>query len=210
MFKRQNLEISLELLGANPDPEIFHLLDTLYSEPTRFYHDKSHISECLTQFQKYRAKAENAAEIEIAIWFHDAIYDTKTGDNEEKSAELAEERLSLVKVKPEVIGRVVDMILATKTHQVTTSDSKLMVDVDLGILGTPHDIFETYDRNIRKEYSWVPEEIYLPNRAKILQQFLERETIYHTNDLRNLYDAKARENLARKVAQLTSQVSNTS
>ena len=203
MFDLVTFTKSLRGIGAAEDVETFEMLDALYSQPSRFYHDKTHVTECLSQFQKYRVHAQRPFEIEIAIWFHDAIYDTTAADNEEKSAELAEQRLALLKPDVDVISRVVDMILATKTHEVSTSDSELMVDVDLGILGTPGDVFETYDQNIRKEYHWVPKEVYIPGRVKVLQSFLDREVIYHTTQIRHEYDRQARRNLSKKITELS-------
>lgn len=154
MFEYTQFAESMNQLAAKVDETLFQELDTLYSESTRFYHDKTHVAECLRNLQPYRAQAVHPAEIEVAIWYHDAIYDTKAPDNEEKSAELAERALSSAKVANASITRIVEMILATKTHEVSSPDSELMVDIDLGILGTPAAVFEVYDQNIRKEYPW--------------------------------------------------------
>ena len=60
-----------------------------FAEPQRHYHNQQHIAECLTQFDAARNIARRPEAIEFAIWFHDAVYDPKAGDNEEKSAALA-------------------------------------------------------------------------------------------------------------------------
>ena len=189
--------------SKNADVALFQELDTLYSEATRFYHDKTHVAECLTNFQHYRNQAVHPAEIEVAIWYHDAIYDTKAPDNEEQSAALAERSLSKAKVANASITRIVEMILATKTHEVSSPDSELMVDIDLGILGTPAEVFEHYDQNIRKEYHWVPRELYGPGRIKVLQSFLDRDVIFHTQKIHNRLEAQARANLTNKLAELS-------
>ncbi len=203
MFEYTEFAKSMHQLAANADQTLFEELNSLYSEPTRFYHDKTHVAECLKNFQPYRGQAVQPAEIEVAIWYHDAIYDTKAPDNEEQSAALAERALGKAKVANACIARIVEMILATKTHQVSSPDSALMVDIDLGILGTPAEVFETYDQNIRKEYHWVPLELYGPGRVKVLQSFLEREVIYHTKPIQDLYEAQARTNLSNKLAELS-------
>ena len=191
-------------LGLEADQDTFGVLLDLYSETTRFYHDKSHVVECLSQFQKYSRYAERPGEVEVAIWFHDAIYDTRAGDNEEQSAELAELHLKRAGAGKDCVSRVVAMILATKTHQVSSLDSMLMVDVDLGILGAPSHTFEEYDRNIRREYHWVPDEAYTSGRAAVLRSFHEREKIYHTEPIRQQYEEQARRNLTRKIDELDS------
>lgn len=205
MFEYTQFAESMNQLAAKVDETLFQELDTLYSESTRFYHDKTHVAECLRNLQPYRVQAVHPAEIEVAIWYHDAIYDTKAPDNEEKSAELAERALSSAKVANASITRIVEMILATKTHEVSSPDSELMVDIDLGILGTPAEVFEIYDQNIRKEYYWVPLELYGPGRVKVLQSFLERDVIYHTKQIQSQYEAQARTNLTNKLAELSAQ-----
>ena len=203
MFELYYFEKSLRGIGANKDLETFHILKNLYSQSHRFYHNKSHISQCLSQFQKYRHQANLPDEVEIAIWFHDGIYDTTSTDNEEKSAELAEHRLSILNVKAESIERIVKMILATKNHLVSTIDSQLLIDIDLLILGAETPIFEQYDRNIRKEYHWVAEEVYLHKRVQVLQSFLDRDVIYHTKEIREEYEIQARNNISRTIEQLS-------
>lgn len=202
MFEYSELKRTLDELGGRDDRNTFELLCAVYGEPTRFYHDSTHVAECLAEFQKYRDLAVRPAEVEAAIWFHDAIYDTRASDNEEKSAELAERQLGATGVGSNSISRISEMIRATKTHEVSTVDSQLMIDVDLGILGASEKTFERYDRNIRKEYDWVPIAAYRTGRIRVLQTFLEREIIYHTVQIRELYEVRARENLARKIAQL--------
>ena len=199
MFEFRHFNRVMIELGVEAEREVFDLLFELYSEPSRFYHDQSHVSECLSHFQSYRSRAERPGEIEAAIWFHDAIYDTTASDNEEKSAELAEHHLKRAKVETGAISRIVEMILATKSHEVSSQDSMLMVDIDLGVLGAPPDAFEEYDLNIRKEYHWVPTEIYQKGRVQVLKSFYDREVIYHTDQIRMRYEEQARENLLSKI-----------
>ena len=100
-----------------------------------FHHDTTHIEECLTHLSEHVELAGCAAEVEAAIWFHDAVYDTKAADNEEQSADWASEYLLSVSVEAEAVSRIHSMIIATKTHVAETLDQKLMLDIDLGILG---------------------------------------------------------------------------
>ena len=203
MFNKQNLEHSLAKLGIHDAGDIFSQLAAVYGDSTRFYHTDKHVSECLKQFVVYREQAKHPAEIEVAIWFHDAIYDTTKSDNEEQSADWAKRYLIDASASPDSIVRIVEMIVATKTHQSQTADSALLVDIDLGILGATTDAFEAYDAAIRKEFHWVPTVQYCTGRAQVLSSFLARESIYQTQAIRDLYEAQARKNLSRKIKELT-------
>ena len=202
MITFETFSTCLAGLGGRADRAAFESLLASYTEAGRHYHDTSHIEECLRGLEAHRDLALHPQEIEAAIWFHDAVYDTRANDNEQRSADLAQHSLCRAGVDEERSGRVVDMILATKTHHASTSDCALMVDIDLAILGTRKDVFEQYDANIRCEYAWVPRETYRPARAKILRSFLERDTIYQTPRLRELYEEHARANLRSKLAEL--------
>src|SRR5438445_1363039 len=67
----------------------YERLMTVYAEPQRHYHNQQHIAECLTEFDQALHLARRPVEAELALWFHDAVYDPIRGDNEEQSAALA-------------------------------------------------------------------------------------------------------------------------
>jgi predicted metal-dependent HD superfamily phosphohydrolase len=168
--------------------EVVDLLKARYAEPHRKYHTLEHIEHCLAEFDPRQAREPEA--VELAIWFHDAVYDTKAHDNEEKSAELL---LSLI---PEAT-RAAELVLVTKHHRASTPDEALLVDIDLAILGQPEERFDRYERQIREEYAWVPEPIFRQKRGEILEGFLARPFIYQTEPFRAKYEAAARANLSR-------------
>ena len=194
------------MIKAQGDPiSVYKDLIACYSEPHRFYHTLDHIAFCLDDFQRARHKAVNLDAVEMAIWFHDAVYDTKAKDNEEKSAQLA---LAVAKkaLLPDEFGRqVANLILATK-HDVVPedADTQLIVDIDLSILGESSKRFDEYEQKIRKEYEWVSEEKFVAERLVILQSFLppQRPNVYLTSFFQKKYEAKARENLERSIAKL--------
>jgi len=151
-----------------------------------------------------RHLAERPNEIALAIWFHDAVYDPKRSDNEEQSAAWARAFLESANADAEMMCRIVEMILATKTHKVAEGDGALMMDIDLSILGTDPDSFDTFEQDVRKEYEWVPDDKYRAGRAAILQSFVERDPIYHRAGIRAELETGAKENLARRIAELNS------
>ncbi len=202
MFQREQLRSSLLGIGIDPGIDIFDELAAAYGDASRHYHDQSHVTVCLSHLARYRHLAERPYEIEVAIWFHDAIYDTRRADNEMQSAEWAKRYLSSENGSPDMISRVVKMINGTKSHVVTGIDAELMIDIDLMILGAAPSEFEAYDLSIRKEYCWVPEEQYRLARVAVLRGFIQRESIFKTIDFRQRYESQARNNLSRKIEEL--------
>lgn len=186
--------------------EILVQLFALYSETHRAYHNLGHIHALLFEAEdwKQRAQWQDYPSAAFAIWFHDAIYQTRNDDNEERSADFAASSLSALGVPAEIISRVGKMILATKKHAAEglDDDGKLFLDLDLAILGSAPEIYRAYQTAIRDEYSWVPGFLYRRARRKILQGFLERERLYFTDHLANERERQARDNIARELHEL--------
>jgi predicted metal-dependent HD superfamily phosphohydrolase len=185
-----------------PGP-VYRLLSDLYAEPQRAYHSLRHLTHCLDEFEDARHLAERPNDVEMALWFHDAIYDPKSKDNERNSAELAR-RIATEARLPEAFGaRVSDLILATQHQGLPEgADARLLVDIDLAILGRPQGEFDEYEANIRKEYIFVPWPEYRPARSAVLQSFLDRSAIYSTDHFRRKYESRARANLKRSLSKL--------
>lgn len=124
-------------IGATTDPRpIYEQLVAAYSEPYRAYHNLTHLHECLVALDASGAESASARIVELALWFHDAVYDPKAGDNEEQSAELAVSTLSDASVPGRTIDEVRRLVLATKSHEFDGSTTQsLMLDGDLSILG---------------------------------------------------------------------------
>jgi predicted metal-dependent HD superfamily phosphohydrolase len=134
-------------------------------------------------------------------WINNLTYPK---DNERRSAQLAYELTQKMELPDEFIQRTYDLIFAT-AHRDTPDDidSKIIIDVDLSVLGQPIEIFDKYEENIRKEFIIVPTERYKKDRTFVLNRFLERESIYHTEFFIDKYELRARENLERSIAKLT-------
>jgi predicted metal-dependent HD superfamily phosphohydrolase len=178
-------------------------LISAYQEPHRKYHTIQHLSECIGLLERNLDLAIEPAEIEIALWFHDAIYDVKVIDNEEKSADLAESELLKASVALERALRVKSHILATKHPAIPKGqDQQLLVDIDLSILGAPLPRFEEYEGQVRAEYAWVPEQLFSSMRREILEGFLACKPIFNTERLRESLENRARNNLARSISYL--------
>ena len=179
---------------------IFETLNNLYSQPHRFYHNLTHIDHCLKGLSCVKSIAEDFDSLELAIWYHDAIYDTHRKDNEIKSAELAkkicERNYFTENFTAKVYGLIIHMDHIIEPNNL---DAKILNDVDLSILGQERDIFKKYEDNIKKEYIWVPSDIFKIKRRKILQHFLDRDSVYFTTYFRNKYEKKAEINLQKSI-----------
>ena len=174
-----------------------------WSEPQRRYHTLRHLGDCLALFEDAAHLARQPAEVEVALWFHDAIYDLKAKYNEARSAAWADQALADAQAATEVRQRVHALIMATCHDALpATDDERLLVDIDLSILGATAERFDEYEVQVRQEYAWVPGPLFRSKRGEILQAFLARPSIYSTPWFRERFEAQARSNLQRSVARL--------
>jgi predicted metal-dependent HD superfamily phosphohydrolase len=193
-------------LGATgPHEETFARLSAAYAEPHRAYHDATHIAACLSLLDdaEVHALAGRPEEVEAALWFHDVVYDTHAKDNEERSAELAVVALRDAGARGDAVARVGAHVLATRDHATASEDGRLVVDIDLSILGAEPAAFERFDEAIRREYEWVEERAYVAGRAAVLRRFLERPFIFATELFRARFETSAGRNITGALERLT-------
>jgi len=185
---------------AVPEIKVFERLMAAYSEPHRKYHTLKHLDECFTRLDELRTEASHPEEVEFALWFHDAIYDTKRQDNEAKSAEWAHAVARAENLPSDVAERIYRLVIVTR-HDAEPQgpDEKVLVDVDLSILGAPQGRFDEYEAQIREEYAWVPGMVFRAKRREILKGFLARAAIFNTPKFVEAYEAQARANLERSL-----------
>jgi predicted metal-dependent HD superfamily phosphohydrolase len=194
----------MQRLGLAQNVDTFERLQAAYAEKHRHYHTSEHINHCLVELDRSRALAQEPGEVELALWFHDAIYVTRSNKNEAKSAEWAMEFLANNGVDAKRVERVRDLIMAT-THDADPRDpdAMLLVDIDLSILGADPQTHVRFEKNVRKEYSWVPAILFRRTRAGILQSFLDRPSVYATPGFRDRLEGAARVNLSSAIRKLT-------
>lgn len=185
-------------LQQPPPLGLYEQLLQAYSEPQRHYHTLQHLAECLQLQSESAHLAQRPAEIAIALWFHDAVYDVKAHDNEARSADWAVTALQAAGVSAEVQARAHALIMATEhTAAPLPGDAALLVDIDLAILGAAPARFAEYERQIRQEYAWVLEDVFMQNRHAMLQGFLARPRIYSTAFFQQQREAQASSNLQK-------------
>jgi predicted metal-dependent HD superfamily phosphohydrolase len=200
-------------IGQRAPPGLLAELMTAWAEPHRRYHDQRHLRECLALWVRWRDQSHRPGELALALWFHDAVYDTRdseAGGNEMRSAAWAARSLARAGADSDVAQRVYDLVISTvhaRQHDAPTApglnpDEQLLMDIDLSILGSPAERFERYDQDVRAEYAWVPELRYRQSRAQVLQEFFDRPRLYHGQVARDLLEDQARVNLATVLRRL--------
>lgn len=189
--------------GFPANEDTFHSLKAAYSEKHRHYHTDKHILACLAHLDRCIPQTQHPEEVELALWFHDAIYQPLSGHNEQQSADWASSFLQANGASAEVIERVHRLIMVT-AHQVETrtTDESLVVDIDLSILGASDKTYGEFEKAVRKEYRLVPMFIYRKKRASVLNSFLQRPHIYKNEPFYSEREDQARVNLANTVSQL--------
>jgi len=191
----------LSRYGAPPEAagRAFAELARRYSEPHRHYHTLDHIAAL------WDLLPGAGAALALAVYLHDAVYDTRAADNEERSAALADEMLQPLYIPADVRAETRRLILLTKRHAAAADDADgyRLLDADLAVLGAPPDEYDRYAAAIRREYAWVAEDDYRRGRRNVLENFLRRERLYFTEEVRARREAQARENLRREIGALS-------
>lgn len=173
-----------------------------YVEPHRKYHTLRHLDECFERLERVRMRTEHPGEIELALWYHDAVYDPRASDNEARSADLAVVAMARARLSESARDLVRALIMATRHDALPLpGDAALLVDVDLGILAAGSGRFDEYEEEIRAEYAWVPGPLFRRKRREVLSGFVARERIYVSGAFDG-DERRARENLARSIARL--------
>jgi predicted metal-dependent HD superfamily phosphohydrolase len=184
-------------------------LSELYRAPGRHYHGLAHVEALLELARAYGDLLSDPEAVKAAIWFHDAIYDSRRSDNEQRSATLARERLA-GRATSDRLERIAKMIAATATHTppayghgATDQDALLFLDMDLSILGASQAEFDRYESAVRREYDWVDDDRWRNGRTDVLRRFADRPYIFHSDVFRRRFEASARRNITRSLARLT-------
>jgi predicted metal-dependent HD superfamily phosphohydrolase len=189
-------------VAAHLTEELREDLLARWSETHRKHHTVAHLHEMLDAIGLL---AESGIEfdreaVELAAWFHDAIYEVGRDDNEDRSAELARELLASSPIRDEVAR----LVLLTKTHEVADDDvnGAVLSDADLSVLGSEPLRYRAYAAAVREEYAGVPDDVFKHARAQVLRALLDGP-LFHTPAGRERWEQLARRNIAEEVAELT-------
>lgn len=191
----------------------------------RHYHGVGHVTLLWQRHCSYARKAGFRAPrqhrlIACAILFHDCIYDTGRGDNEERSAKFWMEASEAAASDIEDRIWVADTIRATRDHLAyeasgdawAVADSSCgsealrlwMLDLDLSPFGERPEVFDRNVALLRAEAPHLDDTAFETARLALLRRFADAAVIFRTPVLAARFDAPARANLARHLAEASS------
>ncbi len=205
----QLLERWRALVGASPTADAAgRALLERWTEPHRRYHALPHLAAVLDALDLLAPAAPEVVDldaVELAAWFHDAVYDGQPGADEEASATLAATVLGDLGEPAARTGEVVRLIRLTIGHAAAPGDvaGGLLCDADLAVLGADPAAYAAYAAAIREEYADVPEDAFDSGRAAVLEALLSRTPLFSTPAAQQQWEAAARRNMAAELARLT-------
>lgn len=161
------------------------------------YHDLLHLTEVLDRLDQVGDAGVDTT-VRLAAWFHDAVYDG-ADDDEERSAQWAERALP-----PAYADEVARLVRMTVHHRPADDDpaGSALNDADLGILAAHRERYEAYVAGVRADYSHVGEDDFRAGRAVVLADLMTKPSLFHTSRGRELWEERARGNLARELEEL--------
>ena len=182
-----------------------------YAQPHRHYHTATHVMFVLRHLHDIaqQSKSQASPEVVAAALYHDAIYDPTVDANEALSAVLAASDLAEIGWSAQRCDSVAAMIVATAGHTadptaaVEASDTAMLLDADLAILGAEPGAYQAYVNGVRSEYAHVDDEQWRTGRSLVLQHFLDRPRLFTTDYMYAAAEHRARANIEAELAALS-------
>lgn len=177
-------------------------IESAYRLLGRHYHNMRHIEKMLALSDEVSEACTDPVALQLAIFYHDIVYEAQRQDNEAQSAAIAVARLQELGFKD--TGKVAALILATQKHEESEdNDTNYLLDIDLSILGAEWLEYREYAEQVREEYRIYPDEIYNPGRVQVLKHFLNLPRIFKTDYYFHKLEEQARQNLSNEIVLLT-------
>ncbi|MFD3547955.1 hypothetical protein ACFWUW_20545 [Streptomyces sp. NPDC058655] len=190
-------------VGRDPEPYADRLL-AAWAEPQRRYHSTAHLADVLARIDLLAPHAADPAAVELAAWFHDAVYRPDRSENEERSAAMAERALPELGIGADRTAEVARLVRLTVTHDPAPGDTngETLCDADLAVLAGDGPAYAAYAAAVRAEYGFVPDEAFRAGRADVLRGLLDLPRLFRTPYGAAHWEAPARANLAAELAGL--------
>ena len=180
-----------------------------YAEPHRAYHTQAHIDTMLAGLAELGPAVADPAAAELAIWYHDAIYDPAASDNEARSAALLRADMTGL-AAPVLLEFAETLVKLTATHDLPdglpsdlAADAALFLDLDMAVLGSSPAEYDAYERGIAVEYEPVyGRQRFAAGRAAFLSGMLDRPQLFLSRQCQDRFDDAARGNMRRALQSL--------
>lgn len=190
--------------GVPPQPirTLFYEVERAYSEPHRHYHTLRHVHAML---ELLKSEQFLNSTLFWATLYHDYFYDPLRSDNEERSAEIAIEHLSLLNLESGQIEIISNLIKATKTHKQSSQTPEIeqaFLDADMSVLGASPEVYDLYAANVRREFEVFPDEVYIPGRVVFLEKVLSMDSIFSLPVFKTKFEDMARVNIRHEIESL--------
>lgn len=187
----------VERLGGTADASVFERVYAAWSAPSRHYHDRRHLVECLMEVDDVEA----GDVVELALWYHDLVYVVGQHDCEEQSAVALRADAKTLGIPEAVATAAAELVRATAHAQgPAPASAELMVDIDLSILGRDPERFMEYELDVEKEYASIPTPVFRRGRGSFLDKFLARPRLFQTERFHRKYEDQARANIEALLA----------
>lgn len=190
-----------------------------WEQPHRAYHHSGHLSQMLTDLDRLYAHRTQAGSTPLALilaaWFHDAVYEGVSGEDERRS-----EQLAIASLEPLVTAGLLGgdelqmvrlLVRATATHELPESanlpagyepaDIQFFLDADMAILAADSARYRRYLRGVRSEYSHFDDEAFRAGRTTFLRSILGRKRIFLSEQALQLWEEPARANLQAELSE---------
>lgn len=178
---------------------VYRLLTGCYSEAGRHYHDLEHVRRCLARLDEVGELLRDADAAELALWFHDAVYDPAADDNELRSAFLFDRHLG-IHLPTQRADDVHAMIMATAHAGGDRSGDALYVaDIDLAGCAASWRDFLQAARLRRRECRHLTNARFEREMRGLLERLLSRPSIYLTDHFRDTCEQQARRNIEKLI-----------
>lgn len=198
-------EVFFSLISAYSEDQKYNQLlwDQIvknHSKKGRYYHTLKHLEHVYLNVLLVREDITDWDMVLFSVFYHDYIYNALKQNNEEKSAQKAIDILSSLPIDTKRIALCNQIILATKGHHITENkDVNYFTDADLSILGSSWKAYESYFKNVRKEYRYYPDFAYNKGRINVLKHFIDMSRIFKTDYFYHKFEHQAKHNLQKEI-----------
>jgi predicted metal-dependent HD superfamily phosphohydrolase len=180
-------------------------------------HDTRQLAVVLQQAAAWRPRMQRPDEVELALWFHDAVRDPWRVDNEARSARFAQDRLTALGLAGERAARVAALVRATahrgpghapEDAALFAADGPLcdardwVLDLDLAPLAAAPEVFDRLEADLKREYFWIRRARWAAGRGAAIERLLAQPRLFRQEALGRRLEGPARANLQRALQAL--------